>query len=82
MGDGDEPAGPARRLSGVAPVLAIGDPADRLPPLGAKRVYCRERGGGWKKVAGGLIHAASLTGRLLIVACGDGHDCERFRQRA
>ncbi|MGV9255208.1 DUF4429 domain-containing protein [Streptomyces sp. NPDC003697] len=56
-----------RALSDVAPVVAIGDPADALPQLGAKRVYYRERGSGWKKVASELIHTASLV----VITTGD-----------
>jgi hypothetical protein len=52
---------PVRALSDVAPVVAIGDPTDRLPQLGAQRVYYRERGSGWKRIAAELIHAAPLV---------------------
>jgi hypothetical protein len=56
-----------RALSGIAPVVAIGDPSDRLPQLGAERVYYRRRGSGWKKIAGELIHRASFV----VVTTGD-----------
>ncbi|BDM69716.1 hypothetical protein HEK616_32030 [Streptomyces nigrescens] len=56
-----------RALSEVAPVIAIGDPTDRLPQLGAQRVYYRRRGSGWKRIAGELIHTASLV----VITTGD-----------
>ncbi|MEU9497550.1 hypothetical protein [Streptomyces sp. NPDC048196] len=63
-----------RALSEVAPVLAIGDPTDRLPQLGAQRIYYRRRDSGWKRIAGELIHRASLV--VITTGDSDGLDWE------
>lgn len=63
-----------RALSEVAPVIAIGDPTDRLPQLGAQRIYYRQQGSGWKKIAGELIHTASLV--VITTGDSDGLDWE------
>ncbi|WP_030796445.1 DUF4429 domain-containing protein [Streptomyces sp. NRRL S-337] len=63
-----------RALSEVAPVIAIGDPTDRLPQLGAQRIYYRRRDSGWKRIAGELIHTASLV--VITTGDSDGLDWE------
>lgn len=63
-----------RALSEVAPVIAIGDPTDRLPQLGAQRIYYRRRDSGWKEIAGELIHTASLV--VITTGDSDGLDWE------
>ncbi|MFG3114243.1 DUF4429 domain-containing protein [Streptomyces sp. NPDC048197] len=63
-----------RALSEVAPVIAIGDPTDRFPQLGAQRIYYRRRDSGWKRIAGELIHTASLV--VITTGDSDGLDWE------
>jgi len=43
-------------LSEVGPVVAIGEPNERLPPLGAQRIYARE--GEWRDVVATLMRQA------------------------
>lgn len=44
--------------SPYGPVIAIGDPRDPTPPLGAARVFVPERGNGWQDVVRGLVDAS------------------------
>jgi hypothetical protein len=44
--------------SPYGPVIAIGDPRDPVPPLGAARVFVPERGNGWQDVVRGLVDAS------------------------
>jgi MFS family permease len=47
--------------SPYGPVLAIGDPRDPVPPLGAARVFVPERGNGWQDVVRGLVDASKCV---------------------
>ena len=47
--------------SPYGPVLAIGDPRDPVPPLGAARVFVPERGNGWQDVVRGLVGASKCV---------------------
>ena len=47
-----------REFTYLGPVVAIGNPSDGLPPLGAARQYCR--GEDWREVVGSLMDNASL----------------------
>lgn len=47
--------------SPYGPVLAIGDPRDPVPPLGAARVFVPERGNGWQDVVRGLVEASKCV---------------------
>ncbi len=47
--------------SPYGPVIAIGDPRDPTPPLGAARVFVRERGNGWQDVVRGLVSASKCV---------------------
>ena len=44
--------------SPYGPVIAIGDPRDPTPPLGAARVYVADQGGNWHDVVGALVNAS------------------------
>ena len=44
--------------SPYGPVIAIGDPRDPVPPLGAARVFVPEAGDGWQDAVRGLAGAA------------------------
>jgi hypothetical protein len=44
--------------SPYGPVIAIGDPRDPTPPLGAARVYVADQGGSWHDVVGSLVNAS------------------------
>lgn len=47
--------------SPYGPVIAIGDPRDPVPPLGAARVFVPERGNGWQDVVRGLVDASQCV---------------------
>lgn len=47
--------------SPYGPVIAIGDPRDPVPPLGAARVFVPERGNGWQDVVRGLVDASKCV---------------------
>jgi MFS family permease len=47
--------------SPYGPVIAIGDPRDPVPPLGAARVFVPERGNGWQEVVRGLVDASKCV---------------------
>jgi len=47
--------------SPYGPVIAIGDPRDPVPPLGAARVFVPERGNGWQDVVRGLVNASKCV---------------------
>src|SRR5690606_38832887 len=47
--------------SPYGPVIAIGDPRDPVPPLGAARVFVPERGNGWQDVVRGLVGASKCV---------------------
>ncbi|MEZ5955919.1 MAG: hypothetical protein R3C27_01720 [Hyphomonadaceae bacterium] len=47
--------------SPYGPVIAIGDPRDPVPPLGAARVFVPERGNGWQDVVRGLVEASKCV---------------------
>lgn len=49
----------ARILSELGPVIAIGQPGDRLPPLGAARMYTN--GEDWQSVVSGLMSRAAVV---------------------
>jgi uncharacterized RDD family membrane protein YckC len=49
----------AARLRRWGPVVAIGKPAERIPPLGASRLYCGDED--WKSVAESLIVRAQCV---------------------
>jgi len=49
----------ARLLSQVAPCIAIGRPGERLPPLGAYKIYVKERN--WQSVVLSMLHQAELV---------------------
>jgi hypothetical protein len=49
----------ARSLSRVGPLVAIGDPRDRLPPPGAARLYAIE--GDWQTKVSALIERSALV---------------------
>ena len=53
----------AALMAEVGPVVAIGRPCDRLPPLGASRVYVV--GDDWQTFVGDLIDKAAL---VLVIA--------------
>ncbi|MFF3323350.1 hypothetical protein [Streptomyces sp. NPDC002889] len=92
-------------------VVAVGRPAEPLPPLGARRFYMPPAGQGWKKEVAKAISGARLVvivaaigqdagraegtlweyseavrvlppSRVLLVACGEREDYERFRAGA
>ena len=44
--------------SPYGPVIAIGDPRDPTPPLGAARVFVADQGGSWHDVVGALVNAS------------------------
>jgi hypothetical protein len=44
--------------SPYGPVIAIGDPRDPTPPLGAARIFVSDADGGWQEVVGSLVNAA------------------------
>lgn len=43
------------------PVIAIGDPRDPTPPLGAARIFVPERGNGWQDVVRGIVGASKVV---------------------
>jgi len=43
------------------PVIAIGDPRDPTPPLGAARIFVPGQGTGWQDVVKGLVSAAKAV---------------------
>jgi len=47
--------------SPYGPVIAIGDPRDPVPPLGAARMFVPERGNGWQDVVRGLVDASQCV---------------------
>lgn len=47
--------------SPYGPVIAIGDPRDPTPPLGAARVFVPEQGNGWQDVVRGLAAASKAV---------------------
>lgn len=47
--------------SPYGPVIAIGDPRDPTPPLGAARVFVREQGNGWQDVVRDLAGASKVV---------------------
>ena len=47
--------------SPYGPVVAIGDPRDPTPPLGAARVFVPEEGAGWQDVVRGLASASKVV---------------------
>lgn len=47
--------------SPYGPVIAIGDPRDPTPPLGAARVFVPEAGNGWQDVVRGLAGASKAV---------------------
>lgn len=49
----------AQIMEDVGPFVAIGEPEEELPPLGASRMYVST--GNWKKVVSGLLNKASLV---------------------
>jgi hypothetical protein len=44
--------------SPYGPVIAIGDPRNPIPPLGAARVYVPDAGSGWQNVVASLVQSA------------------------
>ena len=44
--------------SPYGPVIAIGDPRDPVPPLGAARIFVPGEGSGWQEVVHGLVRSA------------------------
>ncbi|MEL7370173.1 MAG: hypothetical protein AAFN74_14740 [Myxococcota bacterium] len=44
--------------SPYGPVIAIGDPRDPVPPLGAARIFVTEPGSGWQTVVTNLVHSS------------------------
>ncbi|MEO0604041.1 MAG: hypothetical protein AAF211_21570 [Myxococcota bacterium] len=49
------------------PVIAIGDPRDPIPPLGAARIFVEDEGSGWQDVVRGLVARA----RLVVLCPGE-----------
>jgi hypothetical protein len=47
--------------SPYGPVIAIGDPRDETPPLGAARVFVPGEGAGWQEVVRGLVGASKAV---------------------
>ncbi len=47
--------------SPYGPVIAIGDPRDPTPPLGAARVFVQSRDEAWKDVVSDLVHASQAV---------------------
>jgi hypothetical protein len=47
--------------SPYGPVIAIGDPRDPTPPLGAARVFVPEQGNGWQDVVRGIAGASKAV---------------------
>lgn len=47
--------------SPYGPVIAIGDPRDPTPPLGAARIFVPEAGDGWQEVVGALVGASKAV---------------------
>ncbi len=43
------------------PLIAIGDPRDPTPPLGAARIFVPERGAGWQDVVKALVAASKAV---------------------
>jgi len=56
--------------SPYGPVIAIGDPRDPTPPLGAARVFVPEHGNGWQDVVKGLVQASKAV--VMSPNCGEG----------
>jgi hypothetical protein len=58
-----------KNLDHVGPVVAIGNPGDKLPPLGAARDYVKENfvGESWHDVVSALIRECTL----IVMALGD-----------
>ncbi len=50
----------AKAVANVGPLVAIGIPGERLPPLGAARLYVRD-GNDWKKVVAELVSASRIV---------------------
>jgi len=48
----------AGSLTGVGPLVAVGQPREKLPPLGAARLYVRDD---WQAVVAGLARASDLV---------------------
>ena len=49
------------------PIIAIGDPHDPIPPLGAARIFVRDAQAGWQEVVRALINASNV-----VVICPTG----------
>ncbi len=47
--------------SPYGPVIAIGDPRDPVPPLGAARIFVPEAGTGWQQVVSGLVRSSQAV---------------------
>jgi hypothetical protein len=62
----------ARALRKIGPFVAVGDPAERLPLLGAGRMYAADED--WQATVGELIGRAGVV--LLHTGEGDGFDWE------
>lgn len=50
----------AKAVAGIGPLVAIGEPNERLPPLGAARLYVRD-GEDWQRVVAELVRASQVV---------------------
>lgn len=68
-----------REFAYLGPVLAIGNPSDQLPALGAARKYCR--GKSWQEVVEALIDEAALIVVAVEQSAGVGWETETVRRK-
>lgn len=47
--------------SPYGPVIAIGDPRNPVPPLGAARIYVPDAGSGWQHIVSSLVQSANAV---------------------